>query len=505
MKIFKTSQIRKIDDYTIKNEPVASSGLMERAADQVRKWYISNFDRSKRVLVFTGPGNNGGDGLAVARLLFLNRYIVEVYHIKLSERTSDDWSFNFQRLKKETSIPFSTIEDIDQFPLITSEDVVIDAIFGSGLTRPAEGISAMVINKLNQIAGIIVSLDIPSGLYGEDNSNNNPENIIRASHTLSFEFPKLCFMFAENEEYVGEWNILPIGLSRNAIRNTPTSYHYLDKDYIIPLLKRRSKFDHKGMFGHGYLIAGSYGKIGASVLCARAALKTGLGLLTCHVPECGYQILQTCVPEAMVHIDENITNFSETEIPGSFDATGIGPGLGTHDVTQVAFRSLILKLTGPIVIDADGINILGINKNWLNDLPGMTILTPHIREFERIAGKSENSYNLMQKQLQFADRYNCILVIKGAHTSIAMPGGKIFFNSTGNPGMATAGSGDVLTGMILSLLAQDYSPEDASIIGVYLHGLAGDIAAAKSGYESLIASDIIDNIGNAFLEIRKII
>ena len=503
MKIFSTRQIKELDDYTIRNEPIASADLMERAADQLLRWYVRNFDRSRRVLIFAGPGNNGGDGLALARLLSVNRFNAEVFFVKDSGKTSEDWNHNYQRLEKETTVIVNTVESIEHFPFISSDDIVIDAILGSGLTRPAEGLAGGVIEKLNKTDSVVISIDIPSGLFGEDNGSNKPDNIICADFTLSFEFPKLCFMFAENTRFTGEWHILPIGLSSNAIRNTATPYSFLENDYVFSLLKKREKFDHKGKFGHGLLIAGSHGKMGASVLGARAALKTGIGLITCHVPGCGYQVIQTSVPEAMAHVDKNELYTSEIETGDPIDAVGIGPGIGTDTVTQNAFHTFLAVQSKPVVIDADGINILGLNKDWLSELPGKTILTPHIREFERIAEKTDNSFIRLQKQTEFAANYNCILILKGAHTSVATPEGKVIFNSTGNPGMATAGSGDVLTGMILSLLAQGYSPENASVIGVYLHGLAGDIAAAKSGYESIIASDIIDNISNAFLKIKS--
>jgi len=503
MKIFTTRQIKEIDDYTIINEPVSSVDLMERAADQLLRWHIRNFDRSRRVLIFAGPGNNGGDGLALARLLSVNRFNTEVFFVNTSGNTSDDWKHNFQRLEKETTVLFNTIENIGHFPLISSDDVVIDAIFGSGLSRPVEGLAGQVINKLNQGENVIVSIDIPSGLFGEDNSTNNAGNIIQADFTLSFEFPKLAFMFAENSKFTGEWQILPIGLNTNAIRNTKTPYFFLENDYVFSMLKKRGKFDHKGKFGHGLLVAGSYGKMGASVLGARAALKTGIGLVTCHIPESGYPIIQTAVPEAMAHIDRNESHTTDIETIDHFDAIGIGPGIGTDPDTQRAFHSLLADNSKPMVIDADGINILGLNKEWLNELPNETILTPHLREFERIAEKAEDSFARMQKQTELAIRHKCVVVLKGAYTSIALPDGNVFFNSTGNPGMATAGSGDVLTGMILSLLAQGYSSDNAAVTGVYLHGLAGDIAAAKSCYESIIATDIIENIGNAFIKIRN--
>ena len=502
MKIFRTGQIKDLDKLTIEGEPIASIDLMERAADQLQKWYMRNFDRSRRVIIFAGPGNNGGDGLALARLLSVNRFNAEVFFVKDSVKTSDDWNVNYKRLEKETPVLFNTLENIDHFPFISSDDILIDAIFGSGLSRPAEGVAGLVIRKINQTGNVVISIDIPSGMFGEDNNSNNPETIIHADYTLSFEFPKLAFMFGENAGFVGEWILLPIGLNKNAIRSTHTPYQLVEDTQVMPLLKKRKKYDHKGNYGHGLLIAGSYGKIGSAVIGARAALRTGIGLVTCQVPRCGYEILQTSVPEAMTIIDKNETLISETDTFDPFEAAGIGPGIGTDPVTQEALHNLLLKFGKPLVIDADGINILGLNKNWLSELPVGTILTPHVKEFERIAGKTENSYQRLERQVKFAAEYKCIVILKGAHTAVATPEGNVYFNSTGNPGMATAGSGDVLTGMVLSLLAQGYSPEDASVTGVYLHGLAGDIASLKSGCESVIASDIIDNIGNAYLKLR---
>lgn len=503
MKIFRTQQIKEIDNFTIRNEPVASVDLMERAADQLLRWYMRNFDRSERVVIFYGPGNNGGDGLALARLLSVNRFKTEVYFVNVSEKTSEDWNRNYQRLEKETSVISRTIENIDQFPFISSEDIIIDAIFGSGLTRPAEGLAGQVINRINQAKVTVISVDIPSGLFCEDNTSNNPDTIIQADFTLSFEFPKLCFMFLENARFVGEWFVLPISLNKNVIINTKTSYFFIDDKYVHSLLKQRKKFDHKGKYGHGLLVAGSFGKMGAAILGAKAALRTGIGLITCHVPGCGYDIIQTSVPEAMARVDINNDYISETGEADTYDALGIGPGIGTSAATQEVLNAFLYNRGKPLIIDADGINILGMNKQWLSELPAGTLLTPHVREFERIAGSTENSYQRLERQMEFAEKYNCIVILKGACSSIATPLGEVFFNSTGNPGMATAGSGDVLTGMLLSLLSQGYSPESASVVGVFLHGLAGDLAASVSGYESIIASDIIDNIGNAFVKLRN--
>jgi ADP-dependent NAD(P)H-hydrate dehydratase / NAD(P)H-hydrate epimerase len=462
MKIFRSEQIKGIDKATIENEPVKSVDLMERAAEQLLRWYVKNFDRSRRIIVFAGPGNNGGDGLALARLLSSNRFNAEVFYVKISDKTSEDWNSNYLRLGKETKVMFSTIENIDQFPFVSSDDIIIDAIFGSGLKGQAEGLAGKVIRKINNTGNVVISIDIPSGLSGEDNSENDPDSIVCADFTLSFEFPKLCFMFEENARFVGDWRVLQIELDIRTIRETSTPYFLLEDYYINPLLKKREKFDHKGKYGHGLLIAGSFGKIGATILGARAALRTGIGLITCHVPGCGYQILQTSVPESMVRVDKNEMFLSSIGDIGSFNAIGIGPGIGTDSETQKAFHSLLKNSGKPLIIDADGINILGFNKEWLSELPSGTIITPHIKEFERVAGRTENSFSRLEKQLEIAVKYKCIVILKGAYTSVVTPGGRIFFNSTGNPGMATAGSGDVLTGIILSLLSQGYPPEDAS-------------------------------------------
>jgi NAD(P)H-hydrate epimerase len=502
MKIFRSDQVRQIDELTIAEEPVASIDLMERAAGQVVKWYISKFERSGRVFIFVGPGNNGGDGLAIARLLDSNRYDTLVYYVEFTEKTSENWKINLRRLKSETKVQVNYLNNIENFPLISSGDIIIDAIFGSGLTRPVEGLAEAVIKNLNRTNAKIISVDIPSGLFGEDNTQNVPDCIVSADHTLTFQFPKLAFMFPENAKYNGEWEVLPIGLSATIIGNTTSSYFLTEKNDVVPLLKKRNKFDHKGIFGHGALFAGSYGKIGAAILGASAALRTGIGLITCHVPSCGVTIIQTALPEAMVETDRNEKYLSEIGDTYSFNAVGIGPGIGTEPESQKALYKLLTKCKRSIVIDADALNIISLNDDWLSRIPEGTILTPHPKEFERFAGKTENSYLRLLRQIQLSIEYKCIIVLKGAYTSVTTPDGNVYFNSTGNPGMATAGSGDVLTGILLSLLAQGYTPVHAAIVGVYLHGLAGDIAAEELCQESVIASDIVNVLPKAFNKLR---
>ena len=503
MKIFRCDQIKQIDEYTIINEPVASIDLMERAAGRLFEWYVERFERSRGIVIFAGPGNNGGDGLALARILHRNRFEPEVFYVHFTDKTTSDWEINRKRLEKETNVLFHVVKTPNDFPIINPGDIIIDAIFGSGISRPAEGIISEVINKINESGTTVISIDIPSGLFGEDNRENNSGNIINAGYTLSFQFPKLSFLFPENEKYTGEWFILPIGLDSIAINNTETPFNLLEKKFVRMLLKKRYRFDHKGVFGHGLLVGGSYGKIGAVILGAKAALRTGAGLITCHIPAGGNNIIQSAFPEAMISQDPGEKSITGDPDTSRYDAVAVGPGMGTEPDTQQAFQRLLKNCRKPMVIDADALNIMAENKEWLSVIPPMTILTPHPGEFDRLAGKSADGYERLQKQKELSNRFNCIIVLKGAYTTISTPDGKVWFNNTGNPGMATAGSGDVLTGMILSLLAQDYDPVDASLTAVCIHGLAGDIAAEKSGYESLIASDIIEETGNAFKLIRK--
>ena len=503
MKLFRSDQIKQIDEHTINEEPVASIDLMERAAGQILIWYIQRFDRSKRIFIFAGPGNNGGDGLALARMLKSNRYEPVVCYIEFTEKTTEDWKTNLLRLNKESNVEIVYVKGTDQIPVISNSDVIIDAIFGTGLTRPAGGLAGDVIRFINLSRAAIISVDIPSGLFGEDNSSNNYETIISADFTLSFQFPKLSFMFAENAPYLGEWIILPIGLNQNAVRNTLSPFVFLEKNDVAGILRKRNKFDHKGIFGHGLLVSGSYGKMGAAVIGAEAALRTGIGLITCHVPYCGVAVLQPSIPEAMVISDQNEKHISQVGTTDSYSAVGAGPGIGTEPETQRAIHDLLKECKKPMVIDADGLNILSLNPTWLAFLPEGTILTPHPKEFERLAGKSADSYQRLTKQIEFAKDHRCIVILKGANTSVATPDGRVFFNSTGNPGMAKAGSGDALTGIILSLLSQGYKPEEAAILGVYIHGLAGDIAVEESSYESIIATDIINNISKAFNKLRE--
>jgi len=499
MKILTAGQIREADKYTIEHEPIASIDLMERAAGACTSWVTEHFPKETGVAVICGMGNNGGDGLAIARQLYDKGYSVEVFIVSLFSRASEDFLANKKRLE---SIQVKEIAKADalNFPA-DSRMVIIDAILGSGLSKPMDGELAEVIQKINSLHGSVISIDMPSGLAMEDNTGFDRKNIIKASVTLTFETPKLSFLFADNAENVGEFYVLDIGIDKKFLAGQKSSVNWVMPDMASSFLRPRARFSHKGTYGHALLVAGSYGKMGAAILGAKSCLRSGAGVLTTHIPKCGYQIMQTSVPEAMVSADVEEQVFSGIRDISKFNAIGIGPGIGISEKTAKGLKLLIQQASIHMVFDADALNILSENKTWLSFLSRGSILTPHPGEFARLAGKSSGGWEAYNMQREFAIKYGVIVVLKGAYTSIAMPGGEVYFNSTGNPGMATAGSGDTLTGIILGLLAQGYSPQQAAILGVYIHGLAGDIAAGEWGENALIAEDITNCLGRAFQQI----
>ena len=504
MKILPVDKIREADAFTIKNEPIESIDLMERAARVCHKWIKKRTNSSQPVKIFCGPGNNGGDGIAIARMLLKNYFEVHVYVLHFTDKFSADFTLNLERLSLFQEVSVVYLKNGDKIPEIHQNDLVIDAIFGSGLSKPIQGFVAEIIKQINESKAITIAIDAPSGLFCDENSTDRGGAIIEADYTLTFEFPKLAFLLPENDKFVGHWEILPIGLMREFTDGVAVQNFFIEKEDCQHILKARNKFAHKGTFGHTLIIAGSYGKMGAAVLSSKACLRVGAGLVTCHIPKLGYQILQTAIPECMLSIDDSDYIFGKVPSLEPYNAIGVGPGIGVEKQTQNALKLLIQNTTAPLVLDADAINILGENKTWISFLPPESILTPHPKEFERLVGKTTDNFARMALQRAFSIKNNVYVVLKGAHTCISTPKGKCFFNSTGNPGMATGGSGDVLTGIITGLLAQNYTSFDACILGVYLHGLAGDIAAEKISPESLIAGDIIKNIGNAFKKLRDV-
>ena len=491
MKILSTEQIRQADQYTIQNEPISSVDLMERAATQVFEWLMRHINKDSKIKVFCGMGNNGGDGLVVARLLKGEGIATEVFMVRYSEKMSHDCEMNYLRLQTEAGLPMTDIRSESDFPEVSEDEVLIDALFGSGLNRPIEGLAAKLIDYLNRQQAIRIAIDIASGLFAD--APSAAAAIFKPDYTLTFQMPKLAFLMPENDAFTGHLEILDIGLHPKYLDEVTTNNFLDDKQMMSGILHHRTKFSHKGTYGHALLIAGSEGKTGAAILGAKSCLRTGVGLLSVKLPQSAWTPLQAALPEAMIQVDDNLDAFS---------AIGIGPGLGKDEDARRMVRRVIQDAKAPLVMDADALNILSENKTWLSFLPSRTVLTPHPKEFERLFGKTSNSFERLALLRNMAMKHSIIIVLKGAYTATALPNGAVFFNSTGNPGMATAGSGDVLTGMILSLLAQHYSPEEAAVLGVYLHGLAGDFAAEALGQEALIASDITENIGKAYTSLK---
>ncbi|MHC1702269.1 MAG: NAD(P)H-hydrate dehydratase [Tenuifilaceae bacterium] len=502
MKIFLANQIREIDRFTIEKEPISSIDLMERAADAICKWFAEFISSEKKILLYAGPGNNGGDGLALARMLVELGYWVEVY-ILTSDSYSADFQKNLKRLESQSSIKPTIINCEADIPEISINTVVVDALYGSGLTRPLEGLSEMIVKSINTCQSTVISIDIPSGLFCDENPIPNTNPVVCANFTLSLQFPKLSQLFAENSRFVGNLELLPIGLHPKAIESTYTPYTFIDYEFASSLLKPREIFSHKGDYGHCLVIAGSFGMMGAAILSTSACIRTGAGLVTAHTPRLGYKIIQQTVPEAMVDIDDNDWNFSGIESLTKYSAILVGPGLGKSFQSEKGVRELFKIINVPILIDADALNIISENIDLLDLLPTNTVITPHPGEFDRLFGKSDCSYQRFNLAREKAKHYGIVIVLKGAHTQVICPNGDVSFNSTGNPGMATGGSGDVLSGIITSFLGQGYDPKTASILGVYLHGLAGDIASEETGLNSLKASDIVNYLCNAFKFLEK--
>ncbi len=501
MKIFGADQVREIDAYTIKNEPVPSIKLMERAALRLTGWYVRHYHVNQKVIIFAGPGNNGGDALAMARQLAERQFRVQCFLLAFGS-LSEDCAKNKQRLIDQGLVQLSELQEEDPLPQIDKSDVVVDGIFGSGLSRQVSGFPAKVIDHINKHSEAVIAIDIPSGLFGEDNSDNDYRSVIKAKYTLTFQFPFLSFFFEENEPFVGQWRVHDIKLHPDIIEGSETPYQTIEKEMVRDLLPERKKFAHKGSFGHGLIISGCYGMMGAALMAGEACLRSGTGLVTVHVPRFGYHIIQTALPEALVSLDQSDILFSEAPSLKAFSAIGIGPGLGCKPNSAKGLKMLLEGAKVPLLIDADGLNILSENPEWLSMLPKGTILTPHPKEFDRLAGKSSDGFKRHQKQIAFARKYGLVVVLKGAYTGIAAPDGRYWFNTTGNPGMATGGSGDVLTGLMTGLLARGMKALDAALAGVYLHGLAGDLGTAASSQEALIAGDINKFLGTAFRQVQ---
>ncbi len=500
MKLFSGEQIYAADKFTIEKQEISSDVLMERSAVQIFNWIHTRMQgASVKIHLFCGIGNNGGDGIALARHLQEHGYDIAVYVVNYSKTRSKDFLINLERLKERKIWP-EFLDSECKFPKIGRDDVIVDAIFGIGLNREPDAWVVKLMDHLNKTEAFILSVDIPSGLF-TDSVPADKKAIVKSNFVLSFQTPKLVFFLPETGMYIDQWEVLDIGLAAEFLTTTETEYELIGKHDVLPFYIPRKKYSHKGTYGHALIVGGSKGKIGAVTLASKACLTSGAGLVTAYVPECGYAALQTALSEAMVLTGgEDLISNIELDIQPT--AIGIGVGLGTDDKTVSAFSDFLKKNKTPLVIDADGLNILSKNKALLKNVPAQSILTPHPKELERLIGKWKDDFDKLKKTKLYSEKHNCIVVIKGAH-SITVYGGRGYVNTTGNPGMATAGSGDALTGIIVGLMAQGYEPLKAAIFGVYLHGKAGDIAVEETGYQALTASRIIDGIGRAYIDMFK--
>ena len=504
MKIFTAAQIHELDQYTIEHEPVKSIDLMERAAKVLAAAIMEEWSDQTPMVVFAGPGNNGGDALAVARFLADAGYKVSVYLFNIHNKLSDDCEANREQLVEQRKVQFTEISLNFDPPELTPETVVVDGLFGSGLNKALMGGFASLVKYINKSPAKVVSIDLPSGLMCEDNTYNVHANIIRADLTLTLQQKKLSMLLPDCQQYIGRLKVLDIRLSPEYIMNTEAKCRVLEEHEVSALMKRRPDFANKGTMGHALLVAGSYGMSGAAILASRACLRSGAGKLTVHTPARNYDIMQISVPEAVLQLDKDDYEFSDSVVCDDFEALGIGPGLGQSENTAVALIGQISRAKCPVVADADAINILASHQAWLQQLPKGIILTPHPKEFDRLMGSaSASSYDRLMRARQLASRLQGYIILKGHYSALCLPDGRVLFNPTGNSGMATAGSGDVLTGIITGLLARGYNQTDACTLGMYLHGLAGDLAAKDLGKESLVASDIIEYLPKAFKRLEE--
>ncbi|UCD62307.1 MAG: NAD(P)H-hydrate dehydratase [Flavobacteriaceae bacterium] len=502
MKIYTAEQIYAADQFTLVEQNIDSVELMERASIQLFNWLHHRLQGAQvKIKLFCGIGNNGGDGLALARHLQEHGYNIEVIVVNYSEKRSPDFLTNLERLKDRKIWPYFMNPDTE-LPSIDSEDIVIDALFGIGLNRSPDKWVGQIIQHLNNSGAFVVSVDVPSGLF-LDRAVENLKSVVKATYVLSFQFPKLVFFLPETGVFSNQWEILNIGLSQKYIEQTPASFELIAKSEVLNYYMPREKFSHKGTYGHSLILGGSYGKIGAVSLASRACITTGSGLVSAYIPQCGYVPLQSSLPEVMVITDQGEKEIMNISLNIEPDVIGLGIGLGTARKTQKAFTEFLDILKAPLVIDADGLNILAQNKPLLKKLPPKSILTPHPGELKRLLGAWTDDFDKLKKAKQFSKTYDCILVLKDAHT-IVIYDDQGYINTTGNPGMATAGSGDVLTGMITALIAQKYEPLKAAIFGVYLHGRAADITIEKLGYQALTATAIINGIGTAFIDLFNV-
>ncbi|MCD7962971.1 MAG: NAD(P)H-hydrate dehydratase [Rikenellaceae bacterium] len=485
MKILTGKNIREADLYTMENEPISSLDLMERASQKLAEYIAERFPKRTEFVIFVGKGNNGADGLVVARLLSQKRYKCRVITLFDEKECSEEYRANYRILPSDV-----VVEKLNGDLFIDKKEVLVDALLGTGLNGVATSPIKEAIDFINGVENTVVSIDMPSGMTTE--FGNGGREVVKADITLTLQFPKLSLLLPEGGGNTGDMVILPIGLDRDFMEKSDSVYNYITSKEISKLNLKRPEFGHKGTFGHALVICGKKGMMGAAVLSASSALRSGCGLVTVHVPENERQVIHITNPSAIVSCGQGDSFSGLPEGLDKYSSVGVGSGMGNSPETVLALRKLLTEYRKPMVVDADALNIISENNDMLDLIPESSILTPHPGELERLLGKWNGDEDKIRMIVEFAGKYKVIMVVKGAHTMICLSDGKIYFNSTGNPGMAKGGSGDVLTGIITGYLAKGLSPSNAAIKGVFDHGRAGDDAALSIGREQMNSEDIVN-------------
>lgn len=468
------TQTREVDAYTIQNQPIASIDLMEQAAMAFVDAFTAEFsDRQHTIWVLCGQGNNGGDGLAIARLLIHLGYInLHVFLSNFSEKSSSDYQQNLERLKEVKHKPhiFTDISTLN----IAKDNIVIDALLGSGLNKPLAGKYEALATVVNTAKACVVAVDVPTGFNCEGEIAQNYTGIV-AGLVITFQRPKINFFFPESKKAIKRFKVVPIGLDEQYIESLPNQWKLITETDVKNILKPRENFSHKGTYGHTLVVAGNTETMGAALLTSSAALHTGAGLVTASIPQSGLTALNVSLPEVMFLDREQL----EKSDFAKYQSIAVGPGLGVGE-RQKQLLDLLLNGEKPLVLDADALNILSENKELLHKIPAQSIITPHVKEFDRLFSSHANWWERVATAKAKAQELQIVIVLKNQYTFVCLPTGDVCINPTGNPAMAQGGMGDVLTGVIAGFLAQGYSAEEAAILAVYLHGKTGDVLAEKA-------------------------
>lgn len=505
MKLFTNDEIRAIERQTLQQEAITSMTLIEHVGEAAASEISARYRPTRRTVVFAGPGNNGADALLTAHQLSQRGFkpVVYLFNIGGNALKPDCKKARDILATKSPEVELHIIVKTFDTPDLGPGDLVIDGLFGSGLREPLAGGFMSLVRYINESGAKVVSLDVPSGMFAEWNHQGQERNIVHATLTLAVQFPRIAFFFAENADIVGQWKLLDVGLNKEIAEKTKSNFHLIEDTEVKSLLRKRPAFCSKADFGSALLVAGRYGMAGAAVLAAMGALRAGTGKLTVYGPQCIMPIVQNSVPEALFESDDDKLRLTSVSVEHEYSSIGIGPGLGNAEVTVGAVEALLQRSRQPLVIDADALNCIAHRPSMLKIIPRFSVLTPHAAEFDRIFGEQKSEETRLIKALEVSRHYNIMILLKGHFSKLVRPDGKVYINSSGCAAMATAGSGDVLTGIITGLIAQGYKPEVSALIGAFIHGRAGEIAAAENGTYGTVASDIAKATGRAIEDIMN--